>query len=132
MVCNIKAEKAKQTLTDIFACLVEMSRKQRNSKEFKLSLKSFGHIVVSKSGQISFALLNQDSDQYSTINKEECYQDNRNQREEELSTMIDGASAILSQNGGGMTFSVKSSFMAGLSSVRTPKSHFSSRSTVPS
>ena len=47
----------------------------------------------------------------------------RSQLEENLS-MIDGASAILSQNGG-KTFSVKSAFLGSLKSMRTPRSQIS-------
>ena len=58
--------------------------------------------------------------------------DTRSRTEDEISSMIDGASAILSQ-GGGTTFSVKSrSFMASLASVRTPRSKISQASIVSS
>jgi len=53
--------------------------------------------------------------------------------EDELSSMIDGASAILSQGGAGSTISVKSQFLASIGgSVRTPRSKISNASTVAS
>jgi hypothetical protein len=77
---------------------------------------------VSKTGELSFIELSDVNEKYLTIDKEECYADDRTRPgEDELSSIIDGASAILSQ-GGAMTFSVKSRFMASLSSVKTPKS----------
>jgi hypothetical protein len=45
--------------------------------------------------------------------------------------MIDNASAILSQ-GGGSAFSVKSRFIASLSSVKTPRSKISKASSIVS
>ena len=53
---------------------------------------------------------------------------------EETLSVIDGASAILSQNGG-TTFSVKSAFLGSLKSMRTPRSqisHASPKSTISS
>ena len=130
IVCNIKADKAKQILTDIFACLVELRRKHKNSKDLKVQLKSLGHLCVSKSGELSFIEISDMNEKYLTIDKDECYADDRTRPgEDELSSIIDGASAILSQ-GGGMTFSVKSRFMASLSSVKTPRSQMSMSSTI--
>lgn len=48
-------------------------------------------------------------------------------REEELNSVIDGASAILSKNGGHVV-SVRSSLLSDMASVRTPRSTASKRS----
>jgi len=99
MVCNIKAEKAKLILTDIFGCLVELRRKYKNQKDIKLRLKNLGHLIASKTGVLAFTELSDGGEQYQTIEKEECYaamDDRTRPNEDELSSIIDGASAILS------------------------------------
>ena len=54
VVCNIKAEKAKQILTDIFACVVELRRKHKSGCQIKIQLKNFGYLLVSKAGEFGF------------------------------------------------------------------------------
>ena len=83
-------------------------------KEVILNLK-IGNLHLHKNGEISFEASN---------NLEE-YEDNEKRKEvrEDLS-VIDHASAILSQKGG-KTFSIKSSFIENLS-VKTPSTMYSS------
>jgi hypothetical protein len=50
IVCNIKADKAKQILTDLFACMIELRRKHKNSKDIRVNMKSFGYLNVAKNG----------------------------------------------------------------------------------
>ena len=53
MVCNIKSEKAKSNLTDIFACLIELSRTRQS--QIKLGLKGLGSLTVYKNKEIAFS-----------------------------------------------------------------------------
>jgi hypothetical protein len=93
MVCNIKSDKAKSNLTDIFSCLIELCRGKQ--AHIKLGLKGLGALNVYKSKEIAFSgelnqVQNTDND-YDT----QSFFDARNQAED-LNTVIDGASAILS------------------------------------
>ena len=52
IVCGIKAEQAKQILTDIFAGLIELCRKQTG--EVRLTFIRFGSLILYKNGELSF------------------------------------------------------------------------------
>lgn len=54
-VCGLKSEQAKEYVTDMFAQLVEVNRKQ--SKEVKLTLKHFGYLNLYRNGELSFTHL---------------------------------------------------------------------------
>lgn len=52
MVSGVKAEQAKQFLSELFALLIETNRKL--TKEVKLSFKQFGNLHLYKNGELSF------------------------------------------------------------------------------
>ena len=119
IVSGLKADKAQTYLTDLFALLIENSRK--TTKEVRMSFGSFGELILYRNGELGFNF--RSSSDYSDT---KSLTDLRNQaREEDMSSVIDRASAILSQ-GGGKTFSVRSSFWGNLS-ITTPKSTTSTR-----
>ena len=99
LVCNIKTEKAKICLHDLFACLIEMTRKETSNRKIAMTLRKFGVIEV-QNGQLSFS----QSDGGLTIEDPKMRTENRRRaREDEIGSMIDGASASLSQRGGLIT-----------------------------
>lgn len=117
MVCNIKSEQAKSNLTDMFACLIELSRGKHSP--VKLAMKGLGALHVLKNKEIFFS-----GDVAPVQNTENDYDFLYEAKSgaQEVSTVLDGASAILSQKGGGGLLSVRSGYLSTLSSVKTPRS----------
>jgi len=123
-VCDSSADSVKQILVDLFSCLVEVNRKSK--KEVKVNFgKQLGCLCLNLSGHLNFETTQNDygGDTLSFFKPSKSVRDNGS----DASTVLDGASAILS-GGGGMAFSVKSGFLSNIT-VDTPKSFFSKRST---
>lgn len=112
MVCNIKSEKAKTILTDIFSCLIELGRS--NHSVIKMNLQDFGSLNLYKNREFSLQLENK---YLGSIPQEDSYSmfEARNQ-EHDIGSVIDGASAILSKNGDHV-LSVRSSLLSGIHSI---------------
>ena len=76
-----------------------MTRKETSNRKIAMTLRKFGVIEV-QNGQLSFS----QSDGGLTIEDPKMRTENRKRaREEEIGSMIDGASASLSQRGGLIT-----------------------------
>lgn len=105
-------------MTEIFACLVETSRK--TGKEARIKFKAFGTLYLFKNRELAFN--GEESEgatlDLSTIAGTKISSDlfAARQREREDLSYIDSASAVLSRGGGG-NFSMKSSVFKSLSNV---------------
>ena len=104
-------------MTDIFAALIEISRKTQ--KEARIKFKGLGTLHLFKNRELAF-LYEDDSVaiDLSAISGQKASHDLflARQKEREDLSFIDSASAVLSR-GGGNTFSVKSSALRSMSHV---------------
>lgn len=121
IVTSLSEEAVRQILTDVFAALVEVSR--RTTKEASLCLKGVGSLHLFKNRELAW--LSHDI-QFDQLASEKVNQF-RQQMRDDISH-IDAASAVLSQ-GQGKAFSIRSSQM-GRSSVGTPGTRFDNASSA--
>ena len=112
---NSSKEQAKSILTDLFAALIETSRK--TNKEARITLKDLGTMYLFKNRELGFNSVDD------TIGNLEPLAGKKGtdiflarQREREDLSYIDQASAVLSV-GGGRSYSMKSSVLRTLSMV---------------
>jgi hypothetical protein len=105
----------KRILNDLFACLIETSRK--TTKEARIKFKAFGTLYLFKNRELAFNQIDEVID-LASIAGSRASNDlfAARQREREEMSFIDSASAVLSRGGGG-NFSVKSSVFKSLSNV---------------
>lgn len=86
---------------------------------------TLGSLCLNKQGELSFESILPDAEDSGSFFKRPF----KTEQADDASTVLDGASGILSQ-GGGYAFSVRSGFLSNISSVNTPKSFFSKRSAT--
>lgn len=117
LVTSSSKDQAKRILTDIFAAMIETSRKTQ--KEARITLKGIGTLYVFKNRELAFNAIDE-----SVANLEPLAGKKgtdiflARQKEREDLSYIDNASAILS-TGGGRSFSMRSSVMKTMS-MMTP------------
>ena len=118
-------EQVKRLLTDIFAALIEISRK--TNREARIKMKGFGTIHLFKNRELAFNPVDDSIDLGKIAGNSGLFLERQKERED--LSYIDNASAILSR-GGGQAFSMRSSAMNSLSSVMTAPTNPSVRSSV--
>jgi len=125
LVTNSTKEQVRRLLTDLFAALVDVSRK--TNKEARIKMNGFGTIYLFKNRELAFNPIDESIDLASLPKSSSLFLDRQKERED--LSFIDQASAILSR-GGGQAFSVRSSAMQSISSVMTAPTNPSVRSSV--
>ena len=127
LVSSCSKEFVKKALQDLFAALIETSRK--TSKEARINMKGFGTLYLFKNRELAF---NPEDDSLANLESLGGPKGTdlflARQREREDLSFIDNASAIISI-GGGRAYSMKSSTLKTLSMV-TPPSNPSVASSV--
>ena len=115
MVTKVPDGEVRHILADLFAALVEVSR--RTNKEVRMEFKGLGFLHLFRNRELSF----QHIDKFCDLTMAELAKNQACVRED-LSYIADNASAVLSV-GGGSTFSVRASTLASLASIMTPRSN---------
>lgn len=115
---NSSKEQAKKILTDLFAALVETSRK--TNKEARINLKEIGTLYLFKNRELAFNAVDESIENLEPLGgKKGTDLFLARQKEREDLSYIDQASAILSA-GGGRAYSMRSSTLRTLSMVTPP------------
>ena len=98
MVTSQTKEVVRKILTDLFACLIETSRK--TNKEARLKMKGFGTLYLFKNRELAFQEIDMSVDLGNLEKSNNMNLFLERQKEREDLSFIDQASAILSRGGG--------------------------------